>query len=179
MKLIWLHGPPAAGKLTVARHLQQNCGFRLLHNHLVVDLCLAVYDQFGEADFHDFANSMRRTVLAKACELGVDCMTMTYMVCGESDKAAVRKYLDFFQEQAIDVYPVQLRPGNDVLIERVIAEDRQRSSKMSCPARLGSLLAEKRFLPIAHEKLLVIDNSAIAPAKVADLILGHLGRNSG
>ena len=41
MKLVVLHGPPAVGKLTVARELARLTGWRLFHNHLVVDALLA------------------------------------------------------------------------------------------------------------------------------------------
>src|SRR6185295_14980570 len=50
MDLIFLHGPAAVGKLTVARELEQITGFRVFHNHLVVDTLLAVFD-FGSEPF--------------------------------------------------------------------------------------------------------------------------------
>jgi hypothetical protein len=50
MNLIFIHGAPAVGKLTVARHLAELTGFRLFHNHLTVDLLSAVFD-FGSEPF--------------------------------------------------------------------------------------------------------------------------------
>jgi len=50
MKLIFIHGPAAVGKLTVAREVAQLTGFRLFHNHLVVDALTAVFD-FGTEPF--------------------------------------------------------------------------------------------------------------------------------
>lgn len=50
MKLIFIHGPAAVGKLTVGRSLQALTGFRLFHNHLVVDTLLAVFP-FGSEPF--------------------------------------------------------------------------------------------------------------------------------
>jgi hypothetical protein len=50
MELFFLHGPAAAGKLTVARELATLTGFRLFHNHLVVDALTAVFD-FGTEPF--------------------------------------------------------------------------------------------------------------------------------
>lgn len=37
MKLLFIYGPPASGKLTVAREPAALTGYRLFHNHLVVD----------------------------------------------------------------------------------------------------------------------------------------------
>jgi len=50
MKLVFIHGAPAVGKLTVARELAQRTGFRLFHNHLTVDLVISVFP-FGSEPF--------------------------------------------------------------------------------------------------------------------------------
>ena len=50
MKLIFIYGAAAVGKLTVARELARLTGFRLFHNHLTVDLVSAVFD-FGTEPF--------------------------------------------------------------------------------------------------------------------------------
>jgi hypothetical protein len=41
--LVFLHGPAASGKLTVARALEAAVGFPVFHNHLVVDLLTTVF----------------------------------------------------------------------------------------------------------------------------------------
>jgi hypothetical protein len=48
MWLVFIHGAPGAGKLTVGRELAAMTGFRLFHNHLVVDLVGSVFE-FGSA----------------------------------------------------------------------------------------------------------------------------------
>lgn len=45
-----LHGPPAVGKLTVARELSKITGLPVFHNHLVVDAVAALFP-FGEPQF--------------------------------------------------------------------------------------------------------------------------------
>src|SRR5882724_8680499 len=50
MKLVFLHGAPAVGKLTVARELAMRTGFRLFHNHLTVDLVSSLFS-FGSEPF--------------------------------------------------------------------------------------------------------------------------------
>jgi hypothetical protein len=50
MKLLFPHGPPASGKLTLAREVAALTGWRLFHTHLAVNLALAVYD-FGAPGF--------------------------------------------------------------------------------------------------------------------------------
>lgn len=50
MKLVFLHGAPAVGKLTVARELAMLTGLRLFHNHLTVDLVSSLFS-FGTEPF--------------------------------------------------------------------------------------------------------------------------------
>lgn len=50
MKLIFLHGPPAVGKLAVARELARLTGYKLFHNHLTVDLVGSLF-AFGSEPF--------------------------------------------------------------------------------------------------------------------------------
>lgn len=50
MLCVFIHGPVAAGKLTVARALQSRSGLPLFHNHLAVDAALALFP-FGSPEF--------------------------------------------------------------------------------------------------------------------------------
>ena len=50
MRLIFIYGMPATGKLTVARELARITGFNVFHNHLVVDLLLSIFE-FGSKPF--------------------------------------------------------------------------------------------------------------------------------
>lgn len=50
MHLIFVYGPPAAGKYTVSRRVAELTGLPLFHNHLVVDAVAAVFP-FGTENF--------------------------------------------------------------------------------------------------------------------------------
>jgi hypothetical protein len=50
MRLIFIYGLPASGKLTVAQELVAVTGYKLFHNHLVVDLLQTVFE-FGSPGF--------------------------------------------------------------------------------------------------------------------------------
>jgi len=49
-RIVFLHGPGAAGKYTIARELSALTGLPLFHNHLTVDLLLSVFP-FGSPEF--------------------------------------------------------------------------------------------------------------------------------
>src|SRR5262245_49235368 len=70
MDLIFLHGPAAVGKLTIARELADMTGFRLFHNHLVVDALTAVFD-FGTEPFIKLREQIWLTIFREATQRNV------------------------------------------------------------------------------------------------------------
>jgi hypothetical protein len=83
MKLIFIHGPAAAGKLTVARELAGLTGLPLFHNHLVVDAVAAVFpfgseafvrlrEQFWLATFSEAAQAGQSLIFTFNPELSVE-----------------------------------------------------------------------------------------------------------
>jgi cytidylate kinase len=50
VKLLFIHGPPAAGKLTIAKPVAKTTQWPLFHNHLIVDAVGAVFP-FGSPPF--------------------------------------------------------------------------------------------------------------------------------
>ena len=66
MKLIFISGLPGVGKLTVAKEVSALTGYKLFHNHLVVDLLLSVFE-FGTAQFVELRESIWLSVFEHAC----------------------------------------------------------------------------------------------------------------
>ncbi|OLE70972.1 hypothetical protein AUF78_04195 [archaeon 13_1_20CM_2_51_12] len=46
VRLVFIYGPPAVGKLTVAIELSKQIGFKLYHNHVSIDFVKSIF-QFG------------------------------------------------------------------------------------------------------------------------------------
>jgi hypothetical protein len=70
MNLVFLHGPPAVGKLTVARALAARTGLKLFHNHLVLDAVTAVFD-FRSPGFIELREKVWLDVFGAAAREGV------------------------------------------------------------------------------------------------------------
>ena len=58
MKLLFLHGSPATGKLTVAKALLQTVQGRLFDNHAAIDLARTIFE-FGAPGFWELVHSVR------------------------------------------------------------------------------------------------------------------------
>ena len=65
MKLIFLYGPPASGKLTIAREVATLTGISVFHNHLVVDTVASVFP-FGTPTFVELRELFWLTVMREA-----------------------------------------------------------------------------------------------------------------
>jgi len=50
MKLVFIYGSPAAGKLTVAYEVAARTGFKVFHNHLTINCVRPIFD-FGTPPF--------------------------------------------------------------------------------------------------------------------------------
>lgn len=87
MKLIFIYGLPATGKLTVAQDLLAITGYKLFHNHQVVDLLLTVFD-FGSPEFVALREQMWLSVFDRACRSQMPGLIFTF-----APEATVR--LDF------------------------------------------------------------------------------------
>ena len=70
MFVLFLHGPAAAGKLTIARPLAKRLGLRLFHNHLTVDLSTALFD-FGTRGFVELREDVWLKSFSLAAREGV------------------------------------------------------------------------------------------------------------
>ncbi|MBA3354768.1 MAG: AAA family ATPase [Pyrinomonadaceae bacterium] len=77
MKLIFLHGLPGVGKLTVARELVALTGFKLFHNHLTVDLVTSVFD-FGSQPFIELREKIWLEVFREAVEADLTGLIFTF-----------------------------------------------------------------------------------------------------
>lgn len=65
MKLIFIYGAPAVGKLTVARELEKQTGFKVFHNHLTIDAIEPVFD-FGTKSFWKLVHRIRLETISEA-----------------------------------------------------------------------------------------------------------------
>ena len=69
MRLIFLYGPPASGKLTIAREVAALTGISVFHNHLIVDAVASVFP-FGTPIFVSLRESFWLTVMREAAREG-------------------------------------------------------------------------------------------------------------
>lgn len=128
MKLIFIHGPAACGKYTVAKALAELTGMRLFHNHLVVDLVAAVFD-FGSEPFVKTRESIWLDVFAEAAAEG-QSVVFTFQPEGTVRPDFPMRAGSAVEEHGGKVVFVELACPEDEIERRVENESRAQFGKL-------------------------------------------------
>src|SRR5688572_20769926 len=130
--LIVLYGPPAVGKLTVARRLAERTGFRLFHNHLTVDLALSLFD-FGTPGFRDLRAAVWREAFEAAFAAELDGLIFTFNPEPSVDPGFIPELLDRAHGAGGRTLLVKLTAPVEVLKARIDAGSRHDTGKLTDP----------------------------------------------
>lgn len=137
MKLVFLHGAPAVGKLTVARELANLTGFRLFHNHLTVDLVSSLFP-FGSEPFVRLRERIWLDAFAEAAQNDVS-LIFTF-----NPERTVRER---FVPDAVDV--VEAAGGKVIFVELTCGEDElERRIEDASRKEFGKLASVEQYLTL-------------------------------
>ena len=172
MKLIFIYGPPASGKLTIAEILSERTGIPLFHNHLSRDL---VKDIYGDKlrDNYELVDRIRFEVLDYCSKNDTD-LIFTYVYEGSDDDDNVREFIKTVEDNKGEVFFVELSTNRDDLIARVGNESRKRYKKLTDPEIMKTITEDMDIYSIPFVKSLKIDTSALSSDKAADAIVENL-----
>lgn len=174
MKVIFLHGPVASGKLTIARELGRITGYAVFHNHLVVDAVAAVFP-FGSSAFVRLRESMWLDVIREAA-LAQRSLIFTFAPEPTVAEGFDRRVVDTVRAAGGSTHFVQLTVPAAIQEERLAAPSRAEFGKLQSVALLRELRpqfeASERAMPKSEA---VIDTSVLAPTEAARTIAATLG----
>ena len=171
MKLIFLHGPAAAGKLTVGRALSDLTGFRLFHNHLVVDTLLAVFP-FGTPSFVRLREQIWLSVFEAAAKDGISTI-FTFAPEATVNPGFIDKAVSTIRNSGGEVCFVKLDCPVDVLEERMEDPSRARFFKLNSVAIFRDLREKDAYHFPKLPPGLTIDTSTMQPSESARKICEH------
>jgi RNase adaptor protein for sRNA GlmZ degradation len=172
MKLIFIYGAPAVGKLTVANEIAKNTDFKVFHNHLSIDCIEPIFD-FGTAPFFRLIELIRVETIAEAARENVN-LIYTFCYAKDSDDAHVAKITETVESNGGEICFVLLTCTKSELEQRVLAESRKQFGKANNLEILNEILDEyDLFSPVPKRESLQIDNTNLSPEVVARKIIGH------
>lgn len=174
MKLIIIHGAPAAGKLTIANELGERTGFKVFHNHLSIDCVKPVFD-FGTPPFLRMIEQIRFGTIAEAAREGVDLIHTFVYAFGEDDEH-MAKLIAAAEDNGGEVHVVMLICEPEVLKNRIGNESRVCIGKLISPDSVDRTAAKFEVRkPYPGTETLVIDTTEIAPSAATGLIIRRFG----
>jgi hypothetical protein len=170
---VYLYGPTGVGKLTVARELVALTGYRLLHNHLTVNLVSTLF-QYGTADFTRLLRQLRLLMMEEAVRADID-LVVTNVNTGSADQRAfIQSLTEVIAAGGGTTAFVQLRCRHDVWLQRIASESRLAESKPTDPDVILRLFENKDpFARLPFEPLLTLDTTHLSPVDVAAQIVEH------
>lgn len=173
MRLVFLYGPVASGKLTIARMVAQRTGMALFHNHLVVDAVAAVF-AFGSPDFIRLREQFWLETIASAARAG---RSLVFTFAPEPTVAAdfPERLCRVARAAGGEVVPVALSVTPAAQERRLVDPARAAFGKLRSPALLRELRdAMDACLAAMPPPVLCIDTDTITAEQAAEAIVALL-----
>jgi len=174
MKLLFLYGPPAVGKLTIGKELATLTGFELIHNHLVLDAVAQKYDRDSQ-EFKAESRKMRTDMVREAAENKTAGVILTYVYLGsKSQDEFIQNLRKITEDHGGQACFVRLYCPEKTLQERVTDASRKDHGKIQSVDQLDDFLQHNETnLAILFAENLSIDTSEVSPTKAAEMIRDH------
>ena len=177
VKLVFILGDAAVGKMTVGQELMKITGLRLFHNHMTIE---PVIEIFGRYDGKTISE-MREIIFKNFAASENYGMIFTYMM--DFDMPSEWEYLDhvrkIFEPYGTDYYYVELIAPQEIRLKRNVSENRlkNKASKNDIETSNQRLINDDRNHrcvsyegEIPFENYLRIENSNMEADAAARLI---------
>ena len=177
MKLLFLCGDAAVGKMTVGQELMKITNLRLFHNHMTIE---PVIEIFGYYDGKTISR-LRETIFEEFAASDNYGMIFTYMWAFDqkSDWDYIAHVRSIFEPYGTEFYYAELVASQEVRLARNATENRlkNKASKRDLETSNQRLLDDdKRYRcvsldgEISFENYIKIDNTNLSPAEAAKII---------
>lgn len=177
MKLLFLFGNSAVGKMTVGQELAKITDLRLFHNHMTIEPVIEIFGEFNM----DVTMRLRRVIFEEYAKSDKYGMIFTFMWAfdAQSDWEYVADVCKIFEPYGTEFYYVELVASQAIRLERNATENRiqNKPSKRDIEASNRRLLLHDdnhRFESyegeIPFKNYIKIDNTDLDPDLVARII---------
>jgi hypothetical protein len=175
MKLMLLYGPPAVGKLTIAKEIARLTGFKVFHNHLTVNLAAAIFPR-GTPAYRQLLWDIRYTVFAEAARANVDGLLFT-MVYRRDQDPYIARCVDIIEQSGGNVCFVHVYCQAETVRQRVVREDRKQHGKITSVEQLNELLShwepQATFEAATQWDSLRLNTDVLGPIEAAHRVMAH------
>ena len=171
--LVVIYGPPASGKLTVARELSRLTKLKLFHNHLTVDLLLSVFE-FGSPAFVTLREQIWLSVMQEACATKTG-LIFTFTPERTVSDGFLNRLVDEGRHWGGDVVVVEVVCDEGEIEQRLESSSRKQFGKLNSVGEYRKLKEAGAFATATTvEPDLTIDTTAMSPQTSAVRIAAML-----
>jgi hypothetical protein len=157
--LLFLHGAPASGKLTVAKAVLRLLPGRLFDNHAAIDLARTLFD-FGAPGFWKLVHAVRMAALEAAAEHGTPLVVGTFCYSEPEDRVLFEQFEAVLAGHGGEVLPVFLRCSEEEAGRRVGNADRAERGKIVSAQGLADFTLRWKMAPVPRADCLMLDTEA-------------------
>jgi shikimate kinase len=167
MKTVFIYGAPGVGKFTTAKALAKATGYRLIHNHLLIDLVGSVFPH-GSTEFTSAARFYRLDLMDRAAKARTKGLILTFVYKRPIYDSYVRALIRQAKRHRGKVFAIHLVCDRKTLFQRITHPARKNFRKITTRTALQETLnKDDLFADIPGLPSLTIDNTAKSPLQVA------------
>ena len=177
MKVLFLFGNAAVGKMTVGQELMKITDLRLCHNHMTIEPVLEIFGKFDKNTIIRLRDVIYEE-FAKSDNYGI-ILTFMWAFDEQEDWDYFAHIREIFEAHGAEFYYVELVASREVRLARNITENRlaNKASKRDIETSNRRLIHDDekhRFESyegeIPYPNYIKIDNTNLAPEEVARMI---------
>ncbi|MBQ2602682.1 MAG: AAA family ATPase [Oscillospiraceae bacterium] len=182
MKLVFILGDAAVGKMTVGQELMKITDLRLFHNHMTIEPVLEIFGSFDGKTISDIREVIFKNFAASNNYGMIFTMMMAFDM--QSDWDYLEHVKAIFAPYGTEFYYVELIAPQEIRLKRNETENRlkHKSSKRDLAVSNRRLLKDDENHrcvsyegEITFDNYLRIDNSEMPPEEAARLIKDTFG----
>jgi adenylate kinase len=173
--LIFLHGLPGVGKLTVALELAKLTNFKVFHNHLALDLVESLFE-FGSQPFIELREKVWLAAFSQAVAANLSGLIFTFAFDRTVSSGFIEDTREVIESGDGKILFVELRCSTEELERRIEDSSRQRFGKLNSVGRFHELKDAGAFVePGIPIERLIVDTTELSAVDAARLVVGELG----
>jgi len=176
MKLLLIYGPPAVGKLTVAKHIVAQTDFKLFDNHISIDFVENVFKR-GHPSFSKTVDAVRMLMFEEAAKADVDLL-FTLVYAHPIDTPYIAAIIETIEKHGGDVLLVHLTCTEEHLLQRVTNPSRASKNAITDTKTLTKLLRDyDLYSPFPESESFSIITDDKNPEETAKEIIEYVSKS--
>jgi shikimate kinase len=173
MNLIFLYGPPAVGKLTIAKLLEQRIGYKLLHNHLIVNPIAEVFP-FANPSNRLLVREFRLRIFEEAVKSAINLIA-TFGIAGNDPFDHIKDIIHTVGLHKGTLCLVHLTADQETILARVDDQSRKDHQKNLSKEKLQEILKDNQdmFHKYSKKEHLSINTKDTNPEDAVEKIIAY------